>query len=363
MHPEITQIICRICDPETFFDNYSLQIRPEIDVLFTPQHERIAAMRIKLPSLLLLLILAQGFATSVVAQIPNFCNGRPCIQVGTFNIEWFGTTNFDRHQPRSRATVKRIANLISNTLDLEVVVLEEINSESQEYEWLQEFLGARGYELHRVGTSGGEQGVAIAFDKDEVSLSSEGIREMEVRSEFDLGGGCVSRNLRLPIYGKFQAGQFDFVLVGVHLKSQLPVNDADDPAQCADDIRHAQSEDIVAALPEILTALNDQDVLIAGDFNATLNDASLSPLLANGGFISLTSGPRRAQGSNTISYLKAPFQEIIDHILIRQASTTEWATRSTFIFNPPSTPNLLRNYLRFTSDHAPAWSSFVTDGS
>jgi predicted extracellular nuclease len=164
----------------------------------------------------------------------------------------------------------------------------------------------------------------------------------------------------VPLYGKFRAGQFDFVLVGVHLKSQLPVNSAENPAQCADDIRRAQGEDIIAALPGILNDLDDEDILIAGDFNASLSDSSLSPFLNGGGFVSLTATNRRAPGSNTISYLKSPHQEIIDHVLIRQASTTEWATRSTFIFNPPSDPALLSKYLKFTSDHAPAWSSFVT---
>ena len=59
---------------------------------------------------------------------------------GTFNIEWFGTTDTTKHQHRSKLAVSRIADLIADTLDLEVVVLEEINSESQEYEWLSEFL-------------------------------------------------------------------------------------------------------------------------------------------------------------------------------------------------------------------------------
>lgn len=315
--------------------------------------------------LLIVFSVSLGFPTTAVAQISDFCDGKPCIQVGTFNIEWFGTTNIDRHAHRSKQTVSRIAKLIADTLDLEIVVLEEINSKSQEYQWLEDFLGQRGYQLRRVGITGGEQGVVIGFDTDEVSLLDDGdrsgIKEMNVRSEIDLGDGCTSTNLRVPLYGKFKAGQFDFVLVGVHLKSQLGVETASDPGQCADDIRRAQSEDIVGALPGILGDLNDQDVIIAGDFNATLSDPSLSPLLDGADFIALTKGANRAPGSNNISYLKVPFQEIIDHLLIRTASTSEWAVRSTFIFNPPSTPTLLNKYLKYTSDHAPVWTSFLTD--
>ncbi len=297
----------------------------------------------------------------VAAQPANFCATHPCIQVGTFNIEWFGTTDTSKHAHRSATTVNQIANFIANTLDLEVFALEEINVQSQEFQWLQQALAAKGYQLRSVGTSGGEQRVVIGFDADEVTLlndsGGDGVREMNVRSNIDLGNNCRSSNMRLPLYGKFRAGQFDFVFVGVHLKSQLPVNGAPNPAQCADDVRRAQAQ-IVTALPQLIQTLDEQDVIIAGDFNASLADASLNPFFANGGFTSLTSNVSRAPGSNNISYLKTPYQEIIDHVLIRAPQTSEWVTRSTLIYNPPSNPS---NYLKFFSDHAPAWTSFRTD--
>ena len=312
-------------------------------------------MRINPPIALLILVLCSTiFTNRALAQ--NFCNGKPCIQVGTFNIEWFGTTDTTKHQHRSKQTVSKIAAFIADSLDLEVVVLEEINSESEEFTWLRDALATRGYQLRRVGTTGGEQGVVIAFDADQVTLLDE-VKEMNVRSDVDLGGGCVSRNLRVPLYGKFKAGKFDFVLVGVHLKSQLGVNGAANPEKCADNIRRAQAQDILGALPEILDDLDDHDVIITGDFNAPLTDASLDPFFGPGGFISLTTSARRAQGSGNISYLKAPHQEIIDHVLIRQAETNEWSNRTTLIFRPK--PANLSNYLQNTSDHAPVWTSFV----
>jgi predicted extracellular nuclease len=310
-------------------------------------------MRTLIP-LLILVLCSTIFTKNALAQ--NFCHGKPCIQVGTFNIEWFGTP--DKHSPRSPQTIKKIASLIADTLDLEILVLEEINSESEEFTLLRDALATRGYKLRRIGTSGGEQGVVIAYDADQVTLVSDDVKELNVRSDFDLGGGCVSSNLRVPIYGKFKAGNFDFVLVGVHLKSQLGVNGAAHPEKCADDIRRAQTQDILAALPSVLSDLNDNDVIIAGDFNAPLTDSSLGPLFGPGGFVSLTTNARRAAGSGTISYLKAPHREIIDHVLIRLANTAEWSNRSTFIFKP--TPSTLNNYLKNTSDHAPVWTSFVT---
>src|ERR1044071_6114791 len=91
-------------------------------------------------------------------DLPDLCGGSPCIQVGTFNIEWFGTNDMQKHRHRSQAVINQIADLIATTLDLEVVVMEEINSQSQEFGKLEEALGAKGYKL-RSGSTGGEQNV------------------------------------------------------------------------------------------------------------------------------------------------------------------------------------------------------------
>ena len=153
-------------------------------------------------------------------------------------------------------------------------------------------------------------------------------KEMNVRSNFNLGGGCRSSNIRVPLYGNFKAGEFDFVFVGVHLKSQRKVDGAAQSQSSAPMTSGARRlQDIVAALPDVMSELNDQDVIIAGDFNATISDPSLSPLLSSAGFASLSNSSRRALGSNSISYLKEPFQEIINSMLIRLGNTTEWANR------------------------------------
>ncbi|HKQ50990.1 MAG TPA: endonuclease/exonuclease/phosphatase family protein, partial [Pyrinomonadaceae bacterium] len=127
---------------------------------------------------------------------------------------------------------------------------------------------------------------------------------------------------------------------------------------CSDSVRREQNKDLIAKINGIT---DEKDIVVAGDFNATSDDSSLNPLLVNTGFRDLTKPSRRANGSNSISYLKAPFQEIIDHIVVRLSDTTEWINKSTFIYNPPATQPLLGNYLKFISDHAPTWASFRTD--
>jgi len=279
------------------------------------------------------------------------CGDNPCIQIGTFNVEWFGTSDTRKHKHRSALVVQQIADLIATQLDLEIVVLEEINSGSAEFDRLETALEAQGYKL-ASGTTGRDQRVVIAYDDDEVDLIDE-VEELDVRSSFSLSGGCRSTGLRRPLAATFRAGEFDFIFIGVHLKSQLT-------GACADRVRKEQCKDLIAKIDERVESSGEKDVIIAGDFNATFDDSSLNPLLQNTGFRALTRPTRRAKGSNSISYLKAPFQTIIDHLVVRLDDTTEWVAKSTFIFNPPSDATLLKRYLDFISDHAPAWASFGT---
>ncbi|HEX8070132.1 MAG TPA: endonuclease/exonuclease/phosphatase family protein [Pyrinomonadaceae bacterium] len=311
---------------------------------------RLSAPRaLPLLSALSLLLLC---APRAAAQVPNLCAGQPCIQIGTYNIEWFGTSDTSKHAHRSQTTVKQIAAFIADTLDLEIVVLEEINPNSTEYQRLEAALQQRGYRLHH-GSTGGDQSVVIAYDADEVTLLGD-VRELDVRNNFDLPGGCHSGGLRKPLAGHFRAGQFDFVLVGVHLKSQLG-------GPCADDVRREQAQDLRGQIEPLLAAEQERDIIITGDFNANLNDPSLTPLLQPAaGLRALTAAGRRANSSGRISYLKAPFQEIIDQMFVRPDATAEWINRSTFIYNPPTNQTALNNYLTFFSDHAPVWASFRT---
>ena len=283
------------------------------------------------------------------------CSSEPCIQIGTFNIEWLGTSNESQHPHRTREQVRRIGALIAERLDLEVVVLEEINAESEEYGWLREYLTEQGYRL-KAGEAGGEQRVVIAYDDDEVdllpTLGGDGIRELPVQASFSYPDGCQSE-ARRPLAGHFRAGQFRFLLVGVHLKSQRD-------GECGDRIRTVQTTELFAAVQQLRSESGERDVIIAGDFNSRLSSETLAPLLSAPGFRALTTAERRASGSPSISYLKPPHLELIDHLVIDIAETSEWVPRSTMIYRLPSSPSARAAYLRVTSDHAPVWASFTT---
>jgi endonuclease/exonuclease/phosphatase family metal-dependent hydrolase len=307
------------------------------------------------PALPLALVFLTAAYSGPGAAPAQDCSSNPCIQIGTFNIEWLGASNESMHPHRTREQVRRIGALIANTLDLEIVVLEEINTESAEYGWLREYLTERGYRL-RAGEAGGEQRVVIAYDDDEVdllpTLGGDGIRELPVQASFNYPDGCRSE-ARRPLAGHFRAGQFRFLLVGVHLKSQRD-------GECGDRIRTVQTTELFTAVQRLRSESGERDVIIAGDFNSRLSNVTLAPLLGAPGFRALTTAERRASGSPDISYLKAPYQELIDHLVVDIAATREWVPRSTTIYRVPTSPSARAAYLRTISDHAPVWASFAT---
>ncbi len=288
-----------------------------------------------------------------------------CIQIGTFNLYWLGSDQRYMQGLRTREDVERLARLIFR-LDLEVVVLEEVNVElfserngeiresRYQYAWLEAALQEDGYRL-LPGSSGGGQRIVIAYDSDEVELLEEA-RELSVRGSFRLSGNCRSNGLRLPLAARFRAGNFDFWLVGVHLKSQLGAG------SCPDRVREEQARDLLEAIDAELTADSDEeDVVIAGDFNATPSDRSLDPLFRDGGFLTLTWPGRRAEASSDISYLIGRFASLIDHLMIRPEATGEWVRTSTMVLDPDDLA--LGDYTRLYSDHAPVWASFTTNAA
>ena len=60
---------------------------------------------------------------------------------------------------------------------------------------------------------------AIAYDKSVLDLRWS--RPLRVPTSFDFGDGCTSSNLRRPLAARMRAGELEFWIVGVHLKSRI----------------------------------------------------------------------------------------------------------------------------------------------
>lgn len=290
---------------------------------------------------------------------PPECADSKCIQVGSYNLELFGSGRKPyggvNRGPRSNDEIDRIVARITTELDLEIVVFQEINTASNEWTSLKQKLAAQGYKFHEGTTSDRHQFVVLAWDEDDVSLLGNSARELDVRTSFNLAGGCREDGLRKPVAGRFKAGEFDFWVVGVHLKSRTGTE------SCTKAVRTEQARDLMAQVDQLESQSGESDFLIVGDCNEQYDHVSFAPF-RDAGFISQMRF--LAEGSATGSYVKTGSlnrsDDLIDHIWLRYARTQELVRRSATAMSLPSA-EATKKYIIEQSDHVPVWMSFRTD--
>lgn len=303
-----------------------------------------------LPSLIML------FAAAVAQEAPAECQAGACIQVGSYNLELFGGQRaaYDGQErgPRSDQQLDALVQRIAVQLDLEVVVFQEIDTTSDEWRRFKDKLAVHGYRFFEGTYSERRQFVVIAWDEDEVRLLEPG-RQLDVRDAFDFPG-CSDQGLRRPVAARFQAREFDFWVVGVHLKSRRGAPD------CTTRIRREQCRDLVAAI-DGLTQGGERDVLIVGDFNERPSHDSFKPLV-DAGFTSqmrfLT--PESAKGSYIKNRDLADSTDLIDQVMLRYRETLEVVRNSAQAYKLES-DEAAKRYIIEQSDHVPAWVSFRID--
>lgn len=296
--------------------------------------------------LLLFVLASQGIA----------CPQPDCVRVGSWNIEWFGSSK--RQQPVDQATIDQIANKIAIDWSIDIITLQEINTDMNgesrgefysllPWQRLQKALEKRGYKTAN-GNSGYAQHIVMAWRKPVVAIQKP--QDLSIPDNYTINEFCRSANLRKPLGGLFKAGQFDFWLVGLHLKANTG------PAACTTAIRSAQIEALTQEVSKLTT--QDADIILAGDFNASSRHNSLAGLPATG-FQSLTDKPMRHPDSNTVSHhgkasKKADSGSLLDQFMIRPTATQEWQAGSTVIYKPDNTNQFANTY----SDHLPLWTDF-----
>jgi endonuclease/exonuclease/phosphatase family metal-dependent hydrolase len=307
----------------------------------------------------LMMGLLVAMASPAAAQAPPLCSDGKCIQVGSYNIELFGLDRqpFDgiERPHRTDDQISRLAELITGFFDLEVVVFQEINTESDEWEKLKAALDARGFDFFEGTSSDRSQFVVLAWDADEVQLVEGTAQELDVRDSFNFGDDCQSEKLRKPVAGRFKAGQFDFWVFGVHLKSRVGEDN------CTTRVRKEQCVDLVARINELVDETGEQDALIAGDFNERPGHESFQPLVDAGfksqmQFLMTTS----AKGSFVKNNRLHRSTDLIDQVLIRFNHTQEVVRNSGFVMPLPSEEKA-KDYIIDLSDHVPVCVSFRID--
>lgn len=81
------------------------------------------------------------------------CGGRPCINIGAMNIKFLGNGG----PANSAAEYKEIARLLASTMNLDVIVLEEIDVGSDGWRDLEKELNNRGYTTAFESAFGGDR--------------------------------------------------------------------------------------------------------------------------------------------------------------------------------------------------------------
>src|SRR5690606_33862471 len=151
-------------------------------------------------------------------------------------------------------------------------------------------LGARGYQT-LSGNGGYAQQVVMAWRKPVSAIRLP--VELGLPEQYELGEFCRTAHMRKPLAGLFRAGQFDFWLVGLHLKSSAG------ESRCSAAIRKKQSQGLAKEIQKLHGL--DLDVILAGDFNSSQKHDTLAPLLEKN-FHALHHHKLRHPQSNRYSY-------------------------------------------------------------
>lgn len=174
------------------------------------------------------------------------------LDIITWNIKFFNNRDPQR--------VENIKSIMQE-LNADIFVLQEIESGSLDL--IADTLTASGAGLYKTayGTTGGDQRVAFMYDTEWVK-SSMNVEELFASENLTVSEDGAEKPVfpRLPLYSAFVAYReekpFDFDLVGVHLKSQRGGGQKQ---------RTAAAEHLAKW---IKNERNDEDVIIAGDWNA-----------------------------------------------------------------------------------------------
>lgn len=224
--------------------------------------------------------------------------GRENIVVGTFNIAWLGDGVRDQID-RVTDDYRRIADVIRET-NVDVMGLEEIENAAAVDSVLQ-FLP--GYE-RVVGTKGRQQNVAAIY------RTGMDVRFVEEYEPIAIQAGRNRPGLILQC----RAGNFDWTMMVVHLKSTSRYDSTDEMRDESRVTRRLQAERMHEWAKTLIDGSDEKDIIVVGDFNDTptrKKDPTMTPLLADDLLTFLTTD---------MTSCKNPNWKVIDHIVVSKSA-------------------------------------------
>ena len=251
------------------------------------------------------------------------------VTIGTFNMEWLGDGERDRVD-RTEDDYKQIAEILMNT-GIEVLGIQEIEN----IKAIDRVLKYMPDYKCVLGKGGKAQNVGLIY-KDGITVNVIGEYEpLEVETG----------RTRPGLVATVKKGNFDWVMMVVHLKSTSHYDDSNEKQDESRSIREAQCRILRHWGDSVINAGNEKDVIIVGDFNDTpirKKLGTLDDLYNDSNFKFLTDSLKSCKYSNLY---------VIDHIVVSNSALTRLLPQSRMVHDFFS--SLSKDKTKKVSDHCP----------
>lgn len=281
----------------------------------------------------LIILLSISFLGSCSDKIT--VNNENTLTVATFNMEWLGDGIKDQ-KPRSEGDYRRFADIIKKT-QADIICCQEVENMTalnKVLKYLDDFAGS-------ISNCSGAQKVAFIYKKN---------INVEIVGDYNPVAIDPSRN-RPGYVIKVKDGAFDFIMMGVHLKSTSRYDNTAEKKDESVETRKQQAQIISNWADSIITKTSEKDVIILGDYNdgpKRPKYKSLDVLLNNPNLEFLTKDVHSC-GKYSDSY-------VIDNILVSKSALARFIKNSEHTFD--ITVMFTKEQLDKVSDHCPVIVQF-----
>jgi endonuclease/exonuclease/phosphatase family metal-dependent hydrolase len=253
-------------------------------------------------------------------------SGPSTIRIATWNLRKFSERSGAGQYPPDLVEIAKIIK----AAQFDLIAIQEVQREGQIVEKLRRQLNEPWRHVVSDRTGNNER-YAFLYRGDRVEMvdgSARLVRGPET-AVFD----------RAPFIANFKAGQFDFVLLTVHLSY-------------TDHARRASEASALAALGrQIVDGGSEKDLIVLGDFNEQHQRGNLHIFEEQG----WTKCNRDATNLSS--------SEVYDNLLIDLKFTREWTgAAGTWRFDEMDYANEDKVATEYVSDHRPAWGEFSVTG-
>ncbi len=262
------------------------------------------------------------------------CSTSNRLTVGTFNIEWLGDGNNDK-KDRSEEDYKAVADVIRE-MEADIIGVEEVENIEAINRVLKYLPGYSAY----IDTHGRAQNVGLIYSS-AVNVKVEG--------EYSPVAIVSGRN-RPGLVAHCRKGNFDWIMMVVHLKSTSRYDSTEKLREESYAIRSQQAERIVHWADSIRKNSKEQDIIVVGDFNdfpLRKKNPTLLPMLVDSSMTFLTLNMNSCKYENMKS---------IDQIFVSNSAKKRFFTGSERMVNFHSA--LPKKQAENISDHCPVTVQF-----